>query len=78
MKKLIITILALMTGLTMFGQVVFHSDFETWTNGSFPDGWGGSGTNISVDSVVKYTSSPYAGNNSCQIISRTTIKIWTK
>lgn len=72
MKKLIITILALMTGLTMFGQVVFQSDFETWTDGSFPNGWGGSGTNISVDSVVKYTSSPYAGNNSCQIISRTT------
>ena len=48
MKKLIITILALMTGLTMFGQVVFQSDFETWTDGSFPDGWGGSGTNIGI------------------------------
>lgn len=70
MKKLFITILALMTGLTMFGQV-FYSDFETWPVDTFPNGWGGSGTNISVDSVVKYTSGAYAGTNSCKIISRT-------
>ncbi|MDD3630942.1 MAG: hypothetical protein PHF55_07975, partial [Bacteroidales bacterium] len=61
MKKLIITILALMTGLTMFGQVVFQSDFESWTDGSYPDGWGGSGTNIGVSNVVKYTTDPYDG-----------------
>ncbi|HOH94051.1 MAG TPA: T9SS type A sorting domain-containing protein [Bacteroidales bacterium] len=72
MKKLIITILALMTGLTMFGQVVFQSDFETWTDGSFPDGWGGSGTNIGITNVVKYTTSAYAGSNSCQLINATT------
>lgn len=72
MKKLIITILALMTGLTMFGQVVFQSDFETWTDGSYPDGWGGTGTNIGATNVVKYTTSPYAGNNSCQLINTTT------
>lgn len=71
MKKLIITILALMTGLTMFGQVVFQSDFETWTDGSFPNGWGGSGTNIGIANVVKYTSA-YAGSNSCQLINATT------
>jgi hypothetical protein len=69
MKKLIITILALMTGLTMFGQVVFQSGFESWTDGQYPDGWGGSGTNIGVSNVVKYTSDPYDGNNSCQIIN---------
>lgn len=72
MKKLIITILALMTGLTMFGQVVFQSDFESWTDGSYPDGWGGSGTNIGVSNVVKYTTDPYDGINSCQIINSTT------
>jgi predicted extracellular nuclease len=72
MKKFIISILALMTGIMMFGQVVFQSDFETWTDGSYPDGWGGSGTNIGTTNVVKYTTSPYAGNNSCQLINNTT------
>ena len=70
MKKLFITILALMTGLTMFGQI-FQSGFETWPDGDYPDGWGGSGTNIGIANVVKYTSA-YAGSNSCQLINATT------
>jgi len=72
MKKLFITILALMTGLTMFGQI-FQSGFETWPDGDYPDGWGGSGTNIGVSNVVKYTTGAYYGTNSCKIINDTTV-----
>jgi hypothetical protein len=71
MKKLVFTIFVLMMSLTMFGQV-FESNFETWTDGSYPDGWGGTGTNIGVANVVKYTTNAYAGNNSCQLINATT------
>lgn len=35
MKKLVFTIFVLMMSLTMFGQV-FESNFETWTDGSYP------------------------------------------
>ncbi len=50
-------------------QVVFYSDFENWTNG-VPDGWFGSLTNMSIDSVEPYTLDPYEGSKSCQLIAR--------
>lgn len=58
-------------GFTSHAQVVFKADFENWTN-NLPDGWMGSLSTISPDSVVRYTSNPHSGTSACRLICKGT------
>ncbi len=68
---------SILTGCVMlfavvgFAQINTNGGFESWTD-SWPDGWHGSKTNISVDNVVKVTSGAHSGNNACQLINTST------
>ncbi len=64
--------LFMMTLLSLagFAQVNTNGGFESWT-GSWPDGWHGSKTNITLSNVVLVTSGAHSGNNACQLINNT-------
>jgi len=50
-------------------QVVFSSDFESWT-GNVPNGWGGTQTTLEPDSIMQYTASANSGSKACRLINR--------
>jgi len=67
MKHLYLTLASvLITGLS-FGQIVWQSNFDTWTNTHAPTGWLGTKTNIETDSVLQITSGATFGNNLAQL-----------
>ncbi len=69
--KRIILLLSLLVAVSLQAQVVFQSDFESWTGG-VPDGWNGAQTNIGAGNFVEYTTSAQSGTSACQLINTTT------
>jgi hypothetical protein len=67
MKKLFI-LLSFFMAVTLHGQIIFQSSFETW-NGGVPDGWNGSQTSIGVGNYLQYTTSAQSGTSACQLIN---------
>ncbi len=58
-----------MVAATGFSQnVIFSSNFESWTNG-LPDGWMGSKSSIEADSVVQITTGTIYGSSAVQLIN---------
>jgi hypothetical protein len=55
MRHIYITLIALFVSSLSFGQVIWESDFETWTTVNEPDGWRGAKTNMSIDSCSQIT-----------------------
>ncbi|MDR0789388.1 MAG: T9SS type A sorting domain-containing protein [Bacteroidales bacterium] len=65
MKKSIISVVAcVFAAITMNGQVIFQSDFETWENG-YPVGWGGSQNTLPASNIGQVEG--YNGGIACQI-----------
>ncbi len=76
MKKFILFSLCL-TGLfsmNLSAQVLFQSDFETWTGIQAATGWNGSKSNIvaTVDSAKKDSVLPYHGSYCVKLVNLTT------
>jgi hypothetical protein len=69
MKKLSILILFFLA-VSLHGQIIFQSDFESWTGG-IPTGWNGSQTNIGTGNFLEYTTSAQSGTSACQLINAT-------
>lgn len=79
MKKIYLTILLVLVLFysSLVAQVVFTSDFESWTE-NIPNSWNGSQTTIETDSIVPYTSSVHGGTKACRLINReTTMKTFS-
>ncbi|MDA0713912.1 MAG: T9SS type A sorting domain-containing protein [Bacteroidetes bacterium] len=55
MKHLYMTLALLMAMTTASAQIVFESNFETWSSVNEPDGWRGSKTSFSLDSSIQVT-----------------------
>jgi hypothetical protein len=66
--KRILFFLSLFVAVSLQAQVIFQSDFETWSAG-VPTGWNGSQTNIGATNYVQYTTSAHGGTSACQLIN---------
>jgi hypothetical protein len=76
MKKTLFTV-AMALGITIAAkaQVLFASDFETWTSVQAVNGWDGSKTNITtttLDSAKKDSISPYHGSYCVNLVNAAT------
>jgi hypothetical protein len=76
MKKIVLFSM-LAAGLfmnTLSAQIVFQSDFETWTGAQAVNGWDGSKTNIvaTPDSARKDSLAPYHGSYCVRLVNTTT------
>jgi hypothetical protein len=67
MKHLYLTIAGLMIASISFGQIVFESNFDIWTDTHTAAGWTGSRTNIESDSVLQITTGATMGLNLMQL-----------
>lgn len=73
-KTLMLMLMTFIT-CTAFAQINSNSGFESWTGG-FPDGWKGSKTNITNNSIVQVTDA-HTGNYACMLKTTTTHKRFT-
>lgn len=71
MKKLLLFAFALLVCGSSYSQVIFSSNFETWT-GSAPNGWNGSRTNIGAGNYLKDSLTQMQGNYALKLINCTT------
>jgi len=61
MKQVFLSLAVLLFTASTFGQIVFESNFNSWT-GSTPDAWVGSKTNLLPDSLQQSTNAPTYGS----------------
>ncbi len=55
MRQIYFTLILLFVSSFSFGQIIWESDFETWTTVNEPEGWRGAKTNMSIDSCSQMT-----------------------
>ena len=67
MRHIYLTLTGLMIASISFGQIVFESNFDTWTDTNHPTDWFGSKTSIEADSVLQITSGATFGTNLAQL-----------
>lgn len=66
-KIVVFAVILSVSGLVS-AQPLFTSGFESWTS-NLPDGWVGSKTTISHDSIIQYTASVHSGTSACKLQS---------
>lgn len=66
-KIVVFAIILSVSGLVS-AQPLFTSGFESWTS-NLPDGWVGSKTTITHDSIIQYTASVHSGVSACKLQS---------
>lgn len=74
MKKIFTLLVAASIGTMAFGQVVFQSNFDSWTTGTppMPSDFDGAKTNINPSDVTKITTGAQYGANTVKLENSTT------
>lgn len=67
MKYFYLSILSLFLSTTVLGQIVWESNFDTWTSVNEPENWLGDRTSLETDSVMQITTGATFGDNLAQL-----------